>query len=95
MKAYKALVKFALSQGCTVSVYDGEVWGVRRSVKYQQIVECIESVEEAALIIRDSEGNKLAWALVQPFGLEDNETLVDNTMTPFMEKFDMLQSAKL
>ena len=88
MKAYKALVKYALSMGHTVSVYDGGEWEVKRSSKYQQIIDCIESVEEAEIVIRDFEGNKVAWALVQPFGLEDDETIVDNTMTPFMEAFD-------
>lgn len=88
MKAYKALTKYALSQGCTVSVYDGEEWAERKSTAYNAIVAAVESVEEAELIIRDAEGNKVAWALVQPFGLEDDETIVDNTCTPFMEAFD-------
>ena len=88
MKAYKALVKYALSMGHTVSVYDGEEWAVKKSTAYNAIVEAVESVEEAELVIRDAEGNKVAWALVQPFGLADDETIVDNTVTPFMEAFD-------
>ena len=88
MKAYKTLIKHALATGHTVSVYDGGEWAVKKSTAYNAIVEAVESVEEAELIIRDSEGNKVAWVLVQPFGLEDDETIVDNTMTPFMENFD-------
>ena len=47
MKAYKDLVKYALKNNDTVSVYDGEEWAVRRSVSFQEIVDAIESVEEA------------------------------------------------
>lgn len=85
MKAYKHLVKFALKHGHTVSVYDGEVWEVRRSTAYKTIIDCIESVEIASLRIRDAAGNIIGWASVMPFGLEDDETVVDHTITPFME----------
>ena len=95
MKAYKALVEFALSTGHVVSVNDGGDWPVRRSTDYKAIIDAIESVEEAAVVVRDGNGVKVAWALVQPFGLEDDETIVDNTMTPFMEVFDMTYTMKL
>jgi hypothetical protein len=95
MKAYKALVKFALSTGHVVSVNDGGDWPVKRSTGYKAIIDAIESVEEAALVIRDANDVKVAWVLVQPFGLEDDETIVDNTMTPFMDTFDMLYAMKL
>ena len=88
MKAYKHLVKFALKHGHTVSVYDGEVWEVRRSTAYKTIIDCIESVEIASIRIRDSKGEKIGWASIIPFGLEDDETVSDHTITAFMELWD-------
>ena len=88
MKAYKHLVKFALKTGNTVSVYDGESWDIRRSTAYKKIIESIESVEIASLRIRNADGEIVGWASVMPFGLDDDETVVDHTITPFMELWD-------
>ena len=88
MKAYKHLVKFALKHGHTVSVYDGEVWEVRRYTAYKTIIDCIESVEIASIRIRDAAGEKIGWASIIPFGLEDDETVSDHTITAFMELWD-------
>jgi hypothetical protein len=85
MKAYKHLVKHALAQGHTISVWDGEEWQVRRSVAYQEIVDAIESVEEAEITIRDIEGNKEAWVLIGAFGLADDETVMDHSDNKFMQ----------
>jgi hypothetical protein len=85
MKAYKHLVKHALALDYTCSVYDGEEWQVRRSKGYKQIIEAIESVEEASMIIRDIEGNKEAWVLVGAFGLADDETVMDHSDNKFMQ----------
>jgi hypothetical protein len=88
MKAYKHLVKHALHNGATVSVWDGGEWQVRRSTAYKAIIDAIESVEEAEIVIRNAQGDKLGWALVSAYGLEDDETVIDNTITPFMEAWD-------
>jgi hypothetical protein len=88
MKAYKHLVRYALNAGHNVSVFDGEEWELRRSTKFQDIIEAIESVEEAQIIIVDSEGTRKGWALVTPFGVEDEETVCDYTITDFMEKWN-------
>lgn len=94
MKAYKHLIKHCLSMGCTVSVWDGEEWQVKRSTGYQTIIDAIESVEEAQLKIRhkDNAFNSIGWALVSAFGLEDDETVIDHTCTPFMEKWSDIYS---
>ena len=84
MKTYEHLVRYALAAGNTVSVYDGEIWEVKRSTDYQTIVDCIESVEEAQLNIRDKEGNPLGWALVSAYGLADDETVIDFSFNPYM-----------
>ena len=85
MKAYKHLVKHALKHGYAVSVWDGEEWQLKRSTGFKSIVDAIESVEEAKLRIRDSEGNSIAMVLVSAFGLEDQETVIDHTANSFMD----------
>ena len=77
--AYKDLIKYALGSGCTVSVWDGGEWQVKRSTSYKDIKDAIESVEEAQLRIRDAEGNYLGWALIIPYGVEPDETVADTS----------------
>ena len=90
MKAYKHLVKYSLAQGYNISVWDGEEWQVSHSNKYQNIIDAIESVEEANIVIRVPEyGNRVAWALIIPFGLEDDETVADYTDNEFMMKWSL------
>jgi hypothetical protein len=89
MKAYKHLIKHALAQGHIVSVYDGECWDVRSSSAYKAIIDSIESVEIAEIVIKDKyTGNRMGWAQIVPFGVEDDETVADNTMTPFMNDWE-------
>ena len=90
--AYIHLVKHAISKGCTISVWDGEEWQVKHSTRFKAITEAIKSVEEAQLSIR-LEGNKVGWALVSAFGLEPDETVLDCTMTEFMNNWDEIYSA--
>ena len=90
MKARKHLVKHALSKGHTCSVWDGEEWQVSHSSKYQNIIEAIESVEEANLVIRLAVGGeRIGWAQVIPCGLEDDETVVDYICSEFMENWSV------
>ena len=91
MKAYKHLIKHCLSMGCTVSVWDGEEWQVKRSTGYKAIIDAIESVEEAQLRIRQTDA-VIGWALVSAFGLEDDETVVDHTCTSFMDEWSDIYS---
>jgi hypothetical protein len=88
MKAYKHLVRYSLNAGHNVSVFDGEEWELRRSTKFQDIIEAIDAVEEAQLIITDSEGTRKGWALITPYGVDDCETVCDYTITDFMEKWN-------
>jgi hypothetical protein len=89
MKAYKHLVKHCLANNCLVSVWDGEEWQLTMSSSYKAIIAAIESVEEAQIRIIDKyTSEKMGWALIIPFGLEDDETVADNTMTAFMEAWD-------
>lgn len=86
MKAYKHLVKHSLNKGFTVSVFDGEEWQIKRSNKYQAIINAIESVDQSELRIRDKEGVSMGWALVL-CGLADNETVADFSCNEFMDNW--------
>jgi len=87
-KAYINLVRYALDNGYTVSVFDGEEWSTIKSTRFNDIISDIEGVEEAALNIRDAGGHRVGWALVSAFGLEPDETVVDYTTTEFMNAWD-------
>lgn len=88
MKAYRHLVKHALSKGQRVSVFDGEEWTVKRSNKFGEIVAEIEAVEEAQIRIYppDAPGCN-GWALVSAYGLADDETVMDWTDTEWMTEW--------
>jgi chlorite dismutase len=89
MKAYKHLIKYALAKDCTISVWDGEEWQVKHSTKFNEINSAVESVEEAALRIRSATGEVLVNSVtVSAFGLEDDETIVDYTVCPFMDAYE-------
>jgi hypothetical protein len=85
MKAYKHLVKYSLAAGHTVSVWDGEVWEVKLSTDYKTIIDCIESVEEAEILIFGKDDTRMAWALVSAYGLADDETVVDCTISDYTD----------
>jgi len=88
MKAYKHLVKFALKNNCTVSVFDGECWDVKRSKSYKEIIDSINSVELAELRIRQGD-EIVGWASVMDcLNFEPEETVIDYTITPFMNAWD-------
>jgi hypothetical protein len=84
-KAYRHLVKHALSLGHVISVWDGGEWQVKRSNKLKTITDAIESVEEAQIVIRDSADKKLGWAFVSAYGLEPEETVIDFGVNEFMD----------
>lgn len=81
--AYIDLIKFALAKGCTISVWDGEEWQVKKSTKQKTIVEAVKSVEEAQLRIRDAAGNMVFWARVSAYDLQPDETVIDWSDNPF------------
>lgn len=89
MKAYKHLVKYALSAGCTVSVWDGEEWQIKRSTGYRAIIDAVESVEQAQIRIRDAGGNMMGWASIIP-SLDDDETVADHSDNLWMNDWSYL-----
>jgi hypothetical protein len=87
-KAYRNLIKFALSRNCTISVWDGEEWQVERSTNEYDIAQAVRSVEEATLHIRNAAGEIVGNALVAAFGLEPDETVIDYEITGFMNEWE-------
>jgi hypothetical protein len=87
MKAYRHLVIYALAKDCTVSVWDGEEWQIKRSANFDAIVDAIESVEEAELNIRSLD-DAVTWVRVSAFGLADDETVVDCHDNKFMQEWE-------
>jgi hypothetical protein len=87
MKAHHHLIDHALKTGNIVSVFVGEEWPVKKSNDRALIIEHIESVEESQIRIYNANGVKVAWALIVPFGVGDDETVADHTLDPFMESW--------
>lgn len=92
--AYKHLIDYMLAKQYTISVFDGEEWAVKRSTNAKEIDEAVRSVEEADLTIRNSDGKMVGWAQVSAFGLEPDETVMDNTMTDEMNAWDKAYDAQ-
>lgn len=78
--AYITLVNELLASGCSISVYDGEEWAARRSTDKTDILEAVEAVEVAELVIFN-DGVKVGWAQVSPYGLAPDETVLDHTLS--------------
>lgn len=77
MKSYKHLIKYALAQGCSMSVFSGgDGPDLSKSTDYLAIVEAVHAVDEASLRIQDAQGERIASVLVLPY-LNDDETVAD------------------
>ncbi len=77
MKSYKHLIKYALAQGCSMSVFSGgDGPDLSKSTDYHDIVEAVHAVDEASLRIRNAQGERIASVLVLPY-LNDDETVAD------------------
>lgn len=87
MKAHMHLLRAALADGLVVSVNDGGDWPVRRSRNLREILVAINSVCESTIVLRDGPGMTgrvvgVAWLCL---ALDDNETVVNTSVTPWME----------
>ncbi len=87
MNALHDLVDFALGTGATISVWDGEEWGVKRSTNRAEILELVNDLDEAQLRIRDASGQSVGWALIVN-GNAPDELVADWSITPFMEAWE-------
>jgi hypothetical protein len=91
-KAHLNLIKYALAQGCSISVHDGEEWQVKKSKRFHAIKSSVDSVEASTLRIRDMAGVVVAQADVVDCD-EPDETLVDWSISPFMTEWNEQYSA--
>lgn len=91
-QAHLHLIKFALANNLTVSVFDGEEWDVIQSSKYQEIKDCSECADDATLTFYDASGNDVGTAYVI-LSDEPEESVVDYSVTPFMEEWDTAYDA--
>lgn len=88
--AYERLVRLALEKGYTISVWDGEEWAVKRGASAQEILDAIESVEEAELRIHDAK--RTNWVLVTAYGVAHDETIIDHSVSKTLE--DLMEQIK-
>jgi hypothetical protein len=91
-QAHLHLIKYALAQGHNVSVFDGEEWDVEHSTKYTDIKECSECADDATLEVFNTKGESLGAAYVLLLD-EPEETVVDYTVTDFMNSWDSAYEA--
>ncbi len=91
--AYIHLIKHAIAQGNTVSVWDGEEWQVKRSTSLRAIMDAVKSVDDARLRIRDQDGNVLASASVAAYGFEPEETVIDHTDNEWTDAWEQAYKA--
>ena len=70
------VVKMTLAYGYSISVWDGEEWQVKKSHDYQEVMEAIESVDEAEIRVRDTDGKVCGWAMIVN-GLAHDEEVAD------------------
>jgi hypothetical protein len=86
--AYIDLIEFALKDNCKISVWDGGEWQIKKSILLNEIVDAVKSVEEAKLRFYDSNDSVLGCALVSPYGLEPNETVIDYSESDLLMKWE-------
>jgi hypothetical protein len=94
MKAYKHLIKHAIATGHNVTVWDGEENQVLHGTAYKAIIDAIESVDMAEVLIYDAAKKRVGWAQIIS-SLDDDETVADYTCTPFMDAWDDLHMLTL
>ena len=69
--------------GGDITVWDGgDDPAEEHCDQFKKIVDAIEAVEEASIYIF-KDGATVGWARIVPFGLEDEETLVDYSANEF------------
>ncbi len=87
-KAHLNLIKYALSSGCNISVWDGEEWAVTFNTSYNTIKEAIDAVEEAEVNIY-KDGESIGWArIIFDWNQSPDEIVADYTCTQFMEQWN-------
>jgi hypothetical protein len=80
----RKLVADALVLNCTVSVYDGEEWTVKRSSKLREIIAALRTTDEDVLQFRNADGRPVGkvWLV---YGNMPYEVISDHSDNPAMD----------
>ena len=87
MQEHHVLVFRWLLEGYEVTVFDGEEYSLERSRNLADIINEVESVDEAEIFARKhGDSTTCAWALITPFGVAHDETVADHSTEPWMRR---------
>lgn len=85
MRDCELIIEHALSDGHTVSVWDGEAWAVKRSTNYRTIVSACHGVDDVVrLIIRTPLGESLGSVYIFDDG--ESRSIIDHSDTPYLNR---------
>ena len=74
-----------LPEGYEITVFDGEDYSLERSRNLRDIINEVESVDEAEIFAYKHGDNKThAWALITPYGVAPDETVADHSTEPWL-----------
>lgn len=85
MAEHHILIFRLLLEGYEITVFDGEYYSLARSRNLIEIINEVESVEEAEIFAYKHGDNKThAWALVTSYGVAPDETVADHSTEPWL-----------
>ena len=89
------LVRTAIQEGCTVSVFvDGEC-EVKRSTSFREVFKMLDDVDEATVVVRDANGECVGKAfLVYEYGQMVDEIVCDHSCDDKVDDIMTRYSAK-
>lgn len=77
MKAYQKLIKQAIADKLNVTVSSEEGEELVHCIDYDKIVDVIEDLEIATIVLYDTAGDRVSWAQIIPHDVNDDETISD------------------
>lgn len=84
-KAHLHLIRYALKQGCVISVFDTRQWVVNQSDAFFKIKTAVERAGEAAIRIRNTRNGVVVMQAVVCSCLPPHETVTDWTWNNFQD----------
>lgn len=93
------LIRYAKAQGLVLSVHDGERWETKLSTNEKEIMDTVNSVDEATIAIldpnnrvpkNDGKGTMVAKCIGKAFivnGLDNDELVADCTANEWFDKW--------
>lgn len=85
MAEHHILIFRLLLEGYEITVFDGEDYSLARSRNLIEIINEVESVNEAEILAyKHNDNNPHAWALITPHDVEYDETVADHSTEPWL-----------